>query len=190
MIVGRLPTKLLLTLLTVSVIGCSKSENNSEKQSASVAKESKNPLDGLSVDYQPGLALIYVKENPITDDTCKLFQRTMGWKDAICINNKNDWKILCKNADLAISDALKKPAQGKNAIGASVNSLDALLKVAENGGAELISTEWNDGKGEFGECTMSIRYSGMHEGTTINEILSSDVWVMGITKDKKVVIAN
>jgi uncharacterized protein len=126
--------------------------------------------------------LFYIKNDNVTKNDCDLYGRTMGYEDQICINNKKHWKSLCENAVMASETALLKPAHVAKGFGKSKNSPAALVMVGKNNGASLKSTEWVE-DGKYGKCMMSVLYSGLYEGTKINEVLSAEVWVMAVVDE-------
>lgn len=152
--------------------------------------DAKNPLANLSLDYPKDTALIMVRENPITEETCNLFKSTSKFNKSVCINNKEDWKVLCENANGATNDALQIPAKQRSAVGESKNTRDALIAVAQNGGASFISSKWTDA-GKYGECQITVRYSGLYQGTSVDETLvGANMKAIGISsKEQKTIIA-
>jgi hypothetical protein len=150
------------------------------------------PLENLVEDYPRDKVLILVREDPITTQTCDLFKRVSGWHDqAICVNNQDDWKVLCMAAESVLKDLLEMPAKVAGTVGSSENSEQSLLHIARNGGASFITTRWRLNQWrEWGECGVQVNYSGMYEGSTINESLWAPVQGIVIEGDGTVVLTH
>ena len=145
-------------------------------------------LDGLSTRYPQSKVLIYLNDKIISAETCELFRRVSGWQnESACMNNRNDWKLLCLNATAAQSKLLELPAKEAGMTGGSSNTEEALLSVARNGGAELIGTTW--GESDDPPCRMTVEYSGLYEGSTVKETLTGQVKGIAIMPDGGVVLA-
>lgn len=188
-------SRLIIVALTtlIFLFGCGKDNKTSSQvnnpTTTSQNEQSKKSIDQLIAKYPSESVLIYLHEDPITDEYCDRAKRLTGWKNSICINDKNDWKILCEEASFAIGEALEKPARVAASNGSSANSQNALISVTRNKGAEFDSSKWIADQ-KYGKCQYSIQYTGLYEGSNVNEKLSFEAWAMGIMKDGSVVITD
>ncbi len=178
-------------LLVLSACGGSNPTGTHESDS-SASSSGGSSLDNLAEEYPRDKVLILVRENPITDETCDLFKRVSGWGDqAVCVNNVNDWKVLCAAAESVLKDLLEIPAKAAGMVGESNNSEDALLHVARNGGASFIATKWEEDQSkDWGRCKLQVEYSGMYEGSTISESLWGNVSGILIKNDGTVLLTH